>query len=205
MKRIAHIWISAIVAAIMLMPWCFAQNDTVKLAETAREKRKDKQSQPAPRKVYDNDSLPKEEHISVVGQSNPNPASLSVDSKLSDQDSQPATDDKKTKLTIEPGQSAGDREVVYGAWRKKIADQKDTISLLQRELDVLQREYRLRAAAMYADIGNRLRNSSQWDKEDRDYKDKIEAKQKDLDRAKQQLSDLQDQAHKAGVPPGVVQ
>ncbi len=58
---------------------------------------------------------------------------------------------------------------------------------------------------MYADVGNRLRNQSDWDKEDRDYKDKIEAKQKDVDRAKQQMSDLQDQARKAGVPSGALE
>jgi hypothetical protein len=58
---------------------------------------------------------------------------------------------------------------------------------------------------MYADVGNRLRNQADWDKQDRDYKDKIDAKQKDLDRAKQQLSDLQEDARKSGVPMGVVQ
>ena len=95
--------------------------------------------------------------------------------------------------------------ILDSEWRKRIADQKDTITLLQRELDVLQREYRLRAAAMYADVGNRLRNQSDWDKQDRDYKDKIEAKQKELDRARQQLSELRDQARKGGVPAGVVE
>ncbi|HET7441529.1 MAG TPA: hypothetical protein VFJ47_09520, partial [Terriglobales bacterium] len=69
-----------------------------------------------------------------------------------------------------------------------------------REVDVMQREYRLRAAAMYGDAGNRLRNSTQWDKEDTDYKQKIEAKQKTLDDAKQQLEDMKEQARKEGVP-----
>ncbi|HEX6502755.1 MAG TPA: hypothetical protein VF011_05870 [Terriglobales bacterium] len=208
MKRTAYVLASALVVTLMLIPSCFGQND-VSLADAARAQRKDKQSAPKP--VIDNDSLPREEHINVVGQQALAPTSLRSETAPSEQDSsansdaQAKADDDKTKLTVDPNQSAGDREAVYGEWRKKIADQKDTITLLTREVDVLQREYRLRAAAMYADVGNRLRNANSWDKEDRDYKDKIEAKQKDLDRAKQQLSDMQDQARKAGIPSGVVE
>ena len=212
MKRTGHVLVGALFAATLLIPACFAQSDT-SLGDAARASRKDKQSQPAPGKVFDNDTLPREEHISVVGQPAVTPATLKSDtaqpaenSASADDDKDPqASQDSKTKVSIDPDQSAGDREKTYAEWRKKIADQKDTISLLQRELDVLQREYRLRAAAMYADVGNRLRNQSDWDKQDRDYKDKIEAKQKDLDRARQQLSDLQDQARKNGLPAGVVQ
>ena len=47
-----------------------------------------------------------------------------------------------------------------------------------------QREYRLRAAAFYADAGNRLRGSGTWDKEDAQYKQQIAQKQKALDDAK---------------------
>ena len=64
----------------------------------------------------------------------------------------------------------------------------------------MQREYQLRAAEMYADAGNRLRNSADWDKQDADYKQKIADKQKAVDDAKQQLDDLEEQARKAGVP-----
>ena len=88
-------------------------------------------------------------------------------------------------------------------WKKRLAAQKDSISLLERELDVVQREYRLRAAAFYADAGNRLRSQADWDKMDRDYKDKIDSKQKQVDDAKQKLSDLKDEARKARMPNSV--
>ena len=84
-----------------------------------------------------------------------------------------------------------------------MADQKSKVDLLNRELDVEQREYQLRAAAMYADAGNRLRNSGNWDKEDADYKQKIAEKKKAADAAKQQLDDMQEDARKAGVPSSV--
>jgi hypothetical protein len=211
MKRTAYVLVGAILTTVFLLPACWAQTD-VALGDAARATRKDK-SQAARAKVIDNDTLPRGEHISVVGQAAVTPASLqsggaetstTSESVADDKDASP-NKDEKMKLTIDPDTSAGDREKIFGEWRKKIADQKDTITLLQRELDVLQREYRLRAAAMYADVGNRLRNQGDWDKQDRDYKDKIQAKQKDLDRARQQLSDLQDQARKSGVPAGVVE
>ena len=72
--------------------------------------------------------------------------------------------------------------------------------MLSRELDVLQREYQVRAAAMYADVGNRLRNSADWDKQDAQYKQQIADKQKAVDDAKQKLDDMQEEARKAGVP-----
>ena len=66
-------------------------------------------------------------------------------------------------------------------------------------MDVLQREYQIRAAAMYADAGNRMRNSADWDKQDTQYKQQIADKQKSLDDAKQKLEDLQEEARKAGA------
>jgi len=75
--------------------------------------------------------------------------------------------------------------------------------LLTRELDVLQREYQIRAAAMYADAGNRLRNSGDWDKQDAQYKQQIADKQKALDDSKQKVEDLREEARKAGVPSSI--
>jgi Skp family chaperone for outer membrane proteins len=65
---------------------------------------------------------------------------------------------------------------------------------------VRKREYALRAATVATDVGYRLRNSAQWDKEDKQYKEQIAAKQKEVDAAKQKLDELQSDARKAGVP-----
>ena len=85
-------------------------------------------------------------------------------------------------------------------WKTEDSEQQGKIDLLSRELDVTQREYRLRAAAFYADAGNRLRGSGTWDKEDAQYKQQIAQKQKALDDAKKALDDMKEQARKAGVP-----
>jgi LAS superfamily LD-carboxypeptidase LdcB len=57
---------------------------------------------------------------------------------------------------------------------------------------------------MYADAGNRIRNSAQWDKQDADYKQKIADKQKAVDDAKQKLEEMQEEARKAGVPSSMI-
>jgi Tfp pilus assembly protein PilN len=95
------------------------------------------------------------------------------------------------------------KDAAWKQWGDKIKSQQETIDLLTRELDVVQREYQIRAAAMYADVGNRLRNSADWDKQDAQYKQQIADKQKALDDAKQKLEDLREEARKAGVPSSV--
>jgi hypothetical protein len=50
-----------------------------------------------------------------------------------------------------------------------------------------------------ADPTIRLRDGGQWDKQELQFKADAEEKQKALDDARQQLDELQDKAHKAGV------
>ncbi len=95
------------------------------------------------------------------------------------------------------------KEAAWKQWGDRLTQQQSQIDLNTRELDVLQREYQIRAAAMYADVGNRLRNSTDWDKQDAQYKQQIADKQKALDDAKQKLDDMQEEARKAGVPASV--
>jgi len=208
MKRITHVWIAGTVLAAMMASFAGAQNSTTQqqpLGDYARAVRKDKK--PASVKEFDNDNLPMNDKLSVVGT-----ATASGDSQAGSGDqSQSAANgagqsDKKADDKpggIKPGESAEDRQKTYDDWKDRIAAQKAKMDLAARELDVEQREYQLRAAAMYADAGNRLRNEGTWDKEDADYKKKIEEKKKAADAAKQEFDDLQEDARKAGVPSSV--
>jgi len=208
MKRITHVWIAGMVLAGMMASFAGAQNSTTQqqpLGDYARAVRKDKK--PASVKEFDNDNLPMNDKLSVVGT-----ATASGDSQAGSGDqSQSAANgagqsDKKADDKpggIKPGESAEDRQKTYDDWKDRIAAQKAKMDLAARELDVEQREYQLRAAAMYADAGNRLRNEGTWDKEDADYKKKIEEKKKAADAAKQEFDDLQEDARKAGVPSSV--
>ncbi len=188
------------------------------LGAYARQVRKDPGTSSKP-KVFDNDNLPREDKLSVVGA--PSSGDSSANAKPAESDNStttttataapaPAaggTDAKTTAevkpLTVNPGDDEATKQAAWKQWGDKIAGQKDQIDLLARELDVLQREYQVRAAAMYADAGNRLRNSGDWDKQDADYKQKIADKQKALDDAKQKLEDTQEEARKAGTPSSI--
>ena len=198
MKHIAYVFLAGIVLAGMLLTAAGAQNQP--LGDYARSVRKDEK--PASTKKYDNDNLPTGDNISVVGNAtdttgpedaNPAPDAEAAKPEDGSAASKPAPKDAVKKEDGSDAQKAGDE------WKQKIADQQSKVDLLSRELDVTQREYRLRAAAFYADAGNRLRNQGSWDKEDAQYKQDVVKKQKAVDDARKALDDLKEQARKAGV------
>jgi len=168
------------------------------LGDYARKVHKDTQEAPKPKpKVFDNDNLPRDESISVVGA----PAAADATQAGS------TTPDSKDAAAAKPAAPADDqakKQAAWKQWKDKLSAQKDAIDLASRELDVLQREYQLRAAEMYADVGNRLRNSTQWDKQEAQYKQQIADKQKAVEDAKQKLTDMQEEARKAGVPSSML-
>jgi hypothetical protein len=198
MKRIAYVFLAEVVLTGMLVAVSGAQNEP--LGDYARSIRKEDKA-PAAAKKYDNDNLPTNDNISVVGNAtdsagpeDANPAPDANAAKPEDSAAGPEQKDGGKKA------DASDAQKVNDEWKQKIADQQGKVDLLSRELDVTQREYRLRAAAFYADAGNRLRGSAAWDKEDAQYKQQIAQKQKAVDDAKKALDDLKEQARKAGVP-----
>jgi hypothetical protein len=198
--KLTYVWIAAVALTGMTSSIAGAQSTSQEqpLGDYAREVRKDKK--PASVKQFDNDNLPLQDKLSVVGNSgdgSQSAANGAPDGTASDKKS----DDKPT--TVQPGESQEDRQKTYDAWKDRLSSEKEKIDLLSREFDVEQREYQLRAAAMYADAGNRMRNSGTWDKEDADYKQKIDQKKKALDDAKKEMDDMQEDARKAGVPSSV--
>jgi hypothetical protein len=233
MKRMA--WMAAGAALLLAVSGAVAQSQS--LGDVARSARKAKAQQTTTSRHFDNDNLPTQTHLSVVGPENANSANQG--GKIASepgQQGQPAPEASNASSTPEeakapaseggnqapdqgnpgqPGQEAssasstpaeaqapaseaktpaGENKASSVNWNKKIQDQKAKIETLAKDLDLTQREYRLRAVAMYADAGNRLRNSAQWDKEDAQYKKDIADKQQALDSAKQELNDMEAQA-----------
>jgi hypothetical protein len=175
--------------------------DQSSLGTYARSVRKDIPAKSKP-KVFDNDNLPTEDKLSVVGAPATADAAANTSAESGEKSAAPADnkDAAGAKAAGSPEDEEAKKQAAWKTWQDKLSGQKNSIDLASRELDVLQKEYQLRAAAMYADVGNRMRNSAQWDKEDADYKQKIADKQKALDDAKQKLDDMQEEARKAGVP-----
>lgn len=236
MKRIANMGIGSLLFVGMLTLNGMGQSSTQSsgqsaessgssssgssLGDYARQIRKNSPNSGKP-KVFDNDNLPKDDKLSIVGSATA-PSDSATEAKAEDSNSaNAATGESKgsgenkasaeskpveqTSVNNGAPQDAAEREAAAKQWEDKIAAQKDSVDLLTRELDVLQREYQLRAAAFYADAGNRLRNQGAWDQQDAKYKEQIADKQKALDDAKQKLDDMQEQARKAGMPSSVTQ
>lgn len=142
-------------------------------------KEKDKTDAVPASRRFDNDNLPTGAGLSVVGPP-------------------PESEAKSTASTDDP---AVERQKAANEWNKKIDEQKTKLDSLSHDLDIAQREYRLRAAEMYSDPANRLHNPAQWQSDDAKFKADIDAKQKAADDARQQYDTLQEQAHKAGIAP----
>jgi hypothetical protein len=212
MKRIAS---AAILGLLLALAGSLAFAQSAPLGDYARQVRKQKQTKAPAAKSYDNDNMPRDEKLSVVGEapaqtadastgsSNGEPAPASGDSASANA---PAGDkaDAAAQNSSEEKKPADDEQAqkqkMYKEWQTKIQGQQAQLDSLAKEIDLADREYRLRAAAFYADAGNRLRNATAWDKQDAEYKQQMTDRQKKLEDAKKQLEDMQEQARKAGVP-----
>jgi hypothetical protein len=206
MKRIVIAGIGLMLSTILLSSFAGAQSTDPPLGDYARKVKKDPPAAKAKPKVFDNDNLPTDDKLSVVGQqiaANAAPADNAT--PADDKDKNKDKNNDKTAGAKPADDDPAKKQAAWKEWQDKLATQKNSIDLAARELDVLQREYQLRAAAFYADAGNRIRNSAQWDKQDADYKEKIADKQKAVDDAKQKLDDMKEEARRAGVPAGMLE
>ena len=218
MKRLLIGSIAAVCLTIALSAISSAQTSDSSLGDYARSVRQNKpQATKAPAKVYDNDTITSAASISVVGASSQaiadnkdtsQPDDKSADAKNSDHSEAKAADtktgdkpaadskagdkaaDKKT-AEIKPGQSLEERQKAFDVWKKKIADQKKKVDQLARELNDYQHN-------------STLAQVSVWP-ETQKYGQGLAEKQTALDQAKNELSDLQEQARKAGVPASVAE
>lgn len=215
MKRIASLCLLTFFclgAGMLLAAAQSSTNQDQPLGQYAREQKKNKK--PAAH-TYDNDTIPRQDALTMVDKSGHDTEAQNG----SAQDSSPepaAQGGSEVQSTgrhakveqaphVSPGDSEEDRQKVYEKWQDKLSEQQEKLDLATRELDVLQREYKLRAVDFYADAGNRLRNSTDWDKQDAEYKKQLEEKQKAVADAKAAMENAQEEARKAGVPNSVTE
>jgi hypothetical protein len=211
--KLSLLFTGAVVAFLLLVS-AAAQNQTESLGDYARAVRKNKPAHSsAAAKVYDNDNLPVTSTLSIVGNT-----SGQSDNAQEDGAGKTATDQAKDSTgpasaaeksekqpEIKPEQSAEEREKAVGEWKKKIDAQKASVDLASRELDVMQQEYRVKEAEFYANTASRVQNPYGFAVDDTKYQSQISDRQKRLDDAKQKLSDLQDEARKAGAPNSAIE
>ncbi len=210
MKMFNYVGLAASILIGAVVPLAGAQSQPApsvassqSLGDYARSVRKDKK--PSAPKHYDNDNLPVNDKLSVVGNAGASD-SKSDDAKTSNDQAANNSGDKSAdakNAKSSADETPEEKQARYDKWKEKISTEKTEADAAAKELDLLQREYRLRAAAFYGDAGDRLRNSAEWDKENTQYQQQIADKQKLVDEAKQKLDEMQEEARKAGVPSSV--
>ena len=184
MKRILYIF-------VVLTLGSLASSQT--LADMARQARKNKPAPNPSRQVITNESL----SMRPSDDSTSSDTASATDTKTGDK-----TADKKDDKAA--AGSEEDKKKLAEEWKSKIQKQSDEVATLKRELDIYQREAKLRAAAYYGDAGNKLRNEAAYAQEEQRQQTELANKQKAISNAEQKLSQMRDEARKAGVPPGMI-
>jgi hypothetical protein len=182
-STITGLLLCALFATAQAQAQSFAASDP---AQVSRDIRPSTAKAP---KVYDNDNLPSADVVNIVG---------SVPHETSNSNSGLGTNlgaesdnnrkNKKDVAEIKVGQSLTERQEVYKHWEKRIAKRAAAVEQLTRELDELKRNAPMSVAILHL-----------WP-DDQMYLQVVRAKQDALDQAKANLSDLQEEARKAGVP-----
>lgn len=206
MKRVILCSMMAAFLTVALSAELKAQTSTPSLGDYARKVRHSKpQPSKASAKVYDNDNIPATT-ISVVGQAPQTVADASKSDKDSNQADVKTADasssdkpmggdskasEKKVAPEIKPGESLDERQKVIAGWKKRIEDQKKKVEQLTHDLNDFQHN-------------STLAQVSVWP-ETQKYSQGLSDKQKALDQAKTELSALQEQARKSGVPAAAVE
>lgn len=104
----------------------------------------------------------------------------------------------KDKAKDEP-LSAEEKTKQIEMWKTKVAAQEAKVQGLDQQVQQIDRDYRLRMSAYYADLGLRLRDEAKWADEEKKYHEEIAAKQKERDAERDKLEDLKDAARRAGI------
>src|SRR5437660_1698016 len=160
------------------------------LGDYARAARKKKVEPTSTTRHYDNDNLPTNETLSVVGP--PPPAPANAGPGAANTSSTPAA----KAAAADPAAAAAERKKTADELTKKLDQQKQKIDSLNHELDIDQREHRLRAAAFYGDAGTRLRDSAQYDKNTARKRTISKAKKKPVVAAQQEPDQIKDKARR---------
>lgn len=161
-----------------------AQHDA--LADAARRAREQKKEQPQPKKIYTNDDL---------------------SSAPSREAPAPAASDSAAASAAPAGQNQAkaaapaDKETPETKWRKRFTEQHAKIRQAEEQLDILQRELDKNQMQYYPDPQKALAEQhTRGDIQSRSAK--IEAKKREIEQLKQQLSDMEDELRKSGGDPG---
>jgi chromosome segregation ATPase len=157
------------------------------VAAAARKAREQQKNAPKPTKVVTNDDFPSANNNAPV-------ADATADKSGGQQEAVQTSDEAK-----EENAENDPKSEVY--WRKRFQKAHDKLAQSEKELDILQRELDKNQVQYYTDPQQAL--MQQHDRSDINQNTaKIDAKKKEIEALKQQLSDMEDDLRKAGGDPG---
>lgn len=181
---------SVLIVASLMTGFAFAQS----LGDVARQNRQARRKPAA--HVYTNDDIPSQPTMKAETATNPDEqAKDSADKKKVTGESAANADSEKNDKNPDEA-----KRKLWDGYKSKVADQKSKISLLQRELDVLQKENQIQLSSLYADLGTKLRDPKAWNEQQQKNQDGLDAKSKELQSAQDALQSIQDEGAKQGVP-----
>ena len=162
-------------AALLALAALFANGQS--LADVARRNRMNKPRAPVSQ-VYTNDNLPTSGPLSTTS-----PASPAVAGQPSSAAQGPATTPKDAKAEAKAKE---ERDRLEAEWRGRFKKQRAAITLLEREIAALDRELKLRPAAVACASGTLCADKT--------------AQEQQLQQEKQKLEDMKDELRKAELP-----
>jgi chromosome segregation ATPase len=164
------------------------QQSSDPVAEAARKARAEKQAAAKPKKVYTDDDFASKKNAPAAPATNTEGDQASATQATTD-----ATAATDASATNDPKSEA--------YWRKRFQVVRDKIANSEKELDVLQRELNKDQVQYYNDPQKAL--MQQYDRKDiNDRTAKVDAKKKEIEDLKKQLSDMEDELRKVGGDPG---
>lgn len=160
------------------------------LGDVARQERA--RPKPHAAKVITNDDIPSVD--TSAADSATTDDKKTPDAEGADKDkSKDKEKDKDKPLT------ADEKIKEMAAWKSKIAAQEESVKAVDQQIAQIERNYKLRMSAMYADLGTRLRDQAKWADDEKNYQQELAAKQKELDAERAKLDALKDEARRAGA------
>ncbi|HKT48154.1 MAG TPA: hypothetical protein VJP87_11575 [Candidatus Acidoferrales bacterium] len=164
------------------------QQTSDQLADAARKAQEAKKTAPKPKKVYTEDDIsprPATQPAPGTPESAQNPAGQP-----------PQGSEAQAANPADPNAETPEQK-----WRKRFQAQRDKISQAEKELDILQRGHNKDLVQYYSDPQKAL--TQQYNRQDINKADaEIAAKQKEIARLKQELTDMEDELRKSGGDPG---
>ena len=173
---------------------------SISVAEASRRAKAQQKNQKPPAKVYTDDDIANlKGSISIVGPAPAAPPAAEGDAKAADAAAGTQTPAVAGTPTDKAAAAASVKDEAY--WRKEFADARKKLADDSKELDVLQREFNLKQQQYYSDPNVALREQNSR-KDLNDTQAQIYAKQAEVEKDKQAISDLDDALRKAGGDPG---